>query len=271
MYQAKRVKSIETLLPRDVFSSKDAPVLVLASDGEQYVSKVQRSHTDKGVVKEWICGHFLKLWELPVPDFAIVDVQKHHVPMGFHRDYQPFHFDRPAFGSHYLEGAKDVTLITELPTYRSRKLTGELLKLALFDMLTANIDRHGGHYNMLISGNAKPRFYAIDHEMAMDCLDFGNPPSLQTEQESLVNSILFQTYVTANDRNKVSGSINSYENFVSDVKVLADHVSAIIAAMPTEWQQALPNAEATLRATIFTDDWLDKTWTTYLSYLKDAA
>jgi hypothetical protein len=115
MFVAKRLKSLENLRTVDVRDTKTAPVRIRASDLKNYMVKAQTHPTSKGVIKEWLCGHFLKIWNLPVPDFAVIDVQKHHVPPLFHKDYQPFHFDRPAFGSLMDSNALDVNEVLDSP------------------------------------------------------------------------------------------------------------------------------------------------------------
>jgi hypothetical protein len=267
MFVAKRLKSLENLRTVDVRDTKTAPVRIRASDLKNYMVKAQTHPTSKGVIKEWLCGHFLKIWNLPVPDFAVIDVQKHHVPPLFHKDYQPFHFDRPAFGSLMDSNALDVNEVLDSPEAYQKGLSnseGELLLIALFDLWTSNVDRHEDNYNMIYSGDAIPKFRPIDHEMALDFLDFGHPPELQTENESLIDSVLFRTYVSAKRRKKVISDTEHFDQFVDKTTAIRQHLPRIISAMPAEWQTPVPGLENRLLETIFAPDWLDKTWRTYL-------
>ena len=269
MYVAPRLKSTETLRRENVIDSKDSPIRLLASDRHDYVVKVQRYATSKGVVKEWLCGHFLKLWDLPVPDFAVIDIQKQHVPIGFHREYQPFHFDRPAFGSKAVPGVQEVTLFDSFPQSRSKELRADLLGIALFDIWTSNIDRHDGHYNMLYATSGRARYIPIDHEMCLDFLDWGNAPSLQTENESVIDSLLFRTYVNARARRRMERSPAGRTQFVNHIARCREYLPQVIQQMPLEWQGAIPDLIDQLASTIFTEDWLNTVWETYLSFLNN--
>lgn len=270
MFVAKRLKSLENLRIEDVRGTKTLPVRLRASDFKNYIVKAQTHPTSKGVIKEWLCGHFLKIWNLPVPDFAVIDVQRHHVPPLFHPDYQPFHFERPAFGSLVDINALDVNEVLDSPEVYQKGLSnseGELLLIALFDIWTSNLDRHEKNYNMIYSGESIPKFRPIDHEMALDFLDFNHPPEVQTENESLIDSVLFRTYVSALRRKKVISDTAHFDQFVDKTTAIKAYLSEIISSMPTEWQTPIPNLENRLMETIFAPNWLNKTWQTYLSYL----
>ena len=101
MFNAPHLKSLEMLQRNRVFAgTQRLPVLVRAEDRKYYVTKVQRTPQDYTVVREWLGAHLLKVWGLPVPDFAVVQVQAHHVPVGFHPRLTAYEFSRPAFDKH---------------------------------------------------------------------------------------------------------------------------------------------------------------------------
>ena len=271
MYQAPNLKSIEELRTVDVRSTNTNPIRIRATDFREYIVKTQPRATSKGVIKEWLCAHFLKLWNLPVPDFAVISVQPHHIPALLHRDLQPFYFDRPAFGSLLVSDALDVNDTFHYPGQYQKGLSnssGELLYIALFDLWCSNADRHSQNYNLLYSADQIPKFIPIDHEQCLDTIAFGHDPELLTENVCLTDSKLFRQYVTRSTlkriRQDTKGAKRQFDGYV---QTCFERLPHIIEAMPEEWQTATPELEKLLLQTIFAKSWLDQTWRTYLSYL----
>ncbi len=276
MYIPPTLTSIEELRPADVVADTlTKPIRLLASDFNDYYVKVQRSQQDAGVVKEWLAAHFLKLWELPVPDFTVVQILPEHVPVGFHPDYQPYHFDRPAFASRAEENALEVSKLLETPNDYQRNLSGiggELIWLALFDVWISNNDRHANHYNLMYSAAEAPKFLPIDHGLTLDSIDYGNDPERQTENDNLSDSPVFDRFVTRKEMVDFGhGAAERRALFREKAEACKTNLKDIIAQMPEAWQLAKPTLHHDLQSTIFSDQWLATTWETYLGFLESAA
>lgn len=76
------------------------PVRVFCNDLNYYVCKYA---TGVGfpymLFNEYIAACFLKIWNLPVPDFGFVHIKPEHVKLTGY----PFHFfEKPCFGSLYM-------------------------------------------------------------------------------------------------------------------------------------------------------------------------
>jgi hypothetical protein len=79
--EVKYLKSIKEILPEDCFATGGSkPVKVFCNDWNDYVCKY---FTGKGfasgLFNEYLATSFLKLWNVNVPDFAFVRVQKDHL------------------------------------------------------------------------------------------------------------------------------------------------------------------------------------------------
>ena len=115
---------------------------------------------------EWICGKLAKALRLPIPAFAIAEVDEMLVAMsavdGVHELGR-----RYAFGSQAIEGAQEITFTQALT------LPLELrARVLLFDWWIRNEDRilgaKGGNPNLLTTGSASPEPWLIDHHTAFD-------------------------------------------------------------------------------------------------------
>ena len=201
MYTAPRLRSIEMLQPSKIFmGTAYHPIRVRANDLKYYVTKVQATPTDETVVREWLGGHFLKIWKLPVPDFAVINVSAEHIPDGLHRRLTAYEFSRPAFGSLYLDDADYVMEANALAgTYQVKQseVTTDLTRLALADLWLCNNDRNWNNYNLLYRFPPNAQFVPIDHERLFDHGSPGEPLSLQTDSENLSATPLYQNFVSA--------------------------------------------------------------------------
>ena len=245
---------------------------VRATDFRDYIVKRQAAPGHKGVYKEWLCAHFLKLWDLPVPDFAVIEVQPQHIPPFLHAHVQPHHFRLPAFGSLVVGYALDAGEILRSPGQYQKELSSsnsDLLELSLFDFWVSHTDRRHGNYNLLYGGGKAPRFIPIDHESALDSIDYGNPPEEQMYQDSLLSSPLVRDYVSRSQIRDILHEPEPYEiAFRRKVAECRESISAIISAMPDAWRRAYPDLETVLLRTIFEEKWLSTTWLHYLDFLQ---
>lgn len=115
---------------------------------------------------EWIGGKLAKALRLPIPDFAVVEVDEVLVAMsavdGVHELGRRF-----AFGSQAIPGAQEVTFTQTIAL--SQDLRARVL---LFDWWIQNEDRIlsaiGGNPNILTTGSDPVEAFLIDHHNAFD-------------------------------------------------------------------------------------------------------
>ncbi|MEM7574569.1 MAG: HipA family kinase [Bacteroidota bacterium] len=268
--------TIETLQKENVYPTGETPIKLRANDRAYYVTKPMRGPSDIGVVRELLAASFLKIWGLPVPDFAIINVKPEHIPQSpfLHSRLQVEHLKRPAFGSRYNEQADHASRLMQFASdyqVNLSNISGELLSIALFDMWLQNDDRNENNLNLLYSHPPNPRFIPIDHGSLFGWGEPGQSLAIQTEHDSLVYSSLFQTFVKAKSRKRYSRSAGSFADFKKSVELCKATLPKILNSSPQEWLAPLPQLQHRLEATIFTDEWLNIVWRTFTQYLHSSS
>ena len=148
---------------RKIEQGRTEPYLCGANDGNEYVVKGKTTQ-GKGRIVEYICAHIGKAFELPIPDFNIIEVPD------FLLEYDPaYQMDigsGPAFASMYIPQLQEVNLsIVDI-------IDNDLLQdVFLFDYWIRNEDRTlgdtGGNPN-LIFRPVDEQLYVLDHNLAFD-------------------------------------------------------------------------------------------------------
>ena len=271
MYTAPRLSSIEMLQPAKIFlGTAYNPISIRAEDFQFYVTKPQTTPNDETVLREWIGGHFLKLWQLPVPDFAIIDVNPAHIPDGLHRRLTAYEFSRPAFGSRYVP---DATYVNETDAkagayqVRQTNVATELIQLALFDLWLANNDRNWNNYNLLYRFPPHARFLPIDHEKLFDHGPPGSELSLQTDNENLSATPVFGAFVSRSQIRIHLQEGTTRQAFLIKVEDCRQALPDILDEMPHEWSRLCPSLIDRCAQTIFDRGWLDRVWQQHLIQL----
>ena len=140
------------------------PYLCGANDGNQYVVK-GNSTLGKGRIVECICGHIGKAFELPIPDFDIIDVPDYLL------EYDGVLSQElgagPAFASMFIPQLQEINLSTV------NKLDTELLQdIFLFDYWVKNEDRTLGDTGKgnpnLVYRPIDDQLYVLDHNLAFE-------------------------------------------------------------------------------------------------------
>ena len=142
------------------------PFLCRSAKGMGYFVKGIVGAGAEALRAEWIGGKLAKALKLPIPDFAVVEVDEALVAMsavdGVHELGRRF-----AFGSQAVVGAQEITFT------QAHTLPLELrARVLLFDWWIRNEDRilgaKGGNPNLLATGSASPETWLIDHHTAFD-------------------------------------------------------------------------------------------------------
>lgn len=150
------------------------PFLVRAEDDALYVAK-GRETTQRGLIAEWVCAHLAKALELPIPDFALLDVPQELL--------EALDNEGNALGAGFVFGSRQATGVQEFAITQLKRIHAEeRRKLLAFDWWVENADRsltpHGGNPNLLWHA-AEGRLLVIDHNLAFDQA-FDEPAFLAT-------------------------------------------------------------------------------------------
>ena len=272
MYTAPELHSLEVLQRHRIFTgTQRVPVAVRANDLRYYVTKVQATPQDYTVIREWLGAHFLKLWDLPVPDFAVINVQPQHVPVGFHPRLTAYEFSRPAFGSLLLKDVDHVNATFAAATNYQVGLahaSDQLIRLALFDRWLSNDDRNFNNYNLLYRGSGPSAgFIPIDHEALFGHGEPSPPLSLQSANENLAYTPLFATFVSNRRLRAYLTEEHQLNRFQTEVRACAEALPAVIDAMPASWRALCNTLTDDCRQTIFASDRLSLVWKDHLEQL----
>lgn len=269
----KKLYSITPLVSENVRETMMKPILVFCSDLEYYYCKYKRSHYGDELFNEYLGASFLKIWELGVPDFALVEIHQEHIPIGLHADIQPFYFGAPCFGSKYSRSYSEVDLIShQLSDSQKRtfKRRNEILEIALFDLWVANEDRNVNNYNLLFDVANENRILPIDHQFIFNSNSLRRGLSQLTETDSLIYTpfftSLFGKRVLA-DENLLRGI---EDKFYLCTQKCRSQLDRILAAVPKEWNLGLEEKRQMLETSIFSPQWIEECWKHFQEYISEA-
>lgn len=229
--------SIESIR-RVIDTNGSRPVVVLVDDLEDYACKYDASSK---LISEYLAHCFLRIWELPILDAAIVQILPEHVGTSILSNRtQLHHFNKPCFGLRYNNLATDASNLlvglksdyNELQKFQNRY---DLLKIGLFDLWIANTDRSINNYNLLINSNkGYYEITPIDHSDIFDGCRLGQDLAQLTEYDSILSSDLAKTLLYNNKKiaEETRLLLNNFPNFVTACN---NALPEIVAGIPNDW------------------------------------
>ena len=243
----------------DTYGSR--PLLVTCEDFRDWVCKYDRF--PKYLFNELIASEFAKIWNIRTPETAFIKVKPEHIPLEKFPQLYIRWFDKECFGSLYLENSKEIDqsiiLMFDNKSFR-RKLADKeyFLKIALFDIWTANEDRNHNNFNLLlyISAEQMNFFYAIDHVniFNMSFLDYGIEDL--TEEDSIIKTDLAKI-LFGNDRKLTDIVNNLIENFYL-YTVECEKLEDILALVPESWNIDIRLIKDRIIQNLFSQEWKTK-------------
>lgn len=268
----KRLMSIQKVDESQVFQTGYEPLLVYATDFQYYVCKYNTSNVTANMLfREWMNAHFLKIWELNVPDFCLIDLKPNHKP-----DSKPnIKHQIPLFGSLYDSQNREVDeFISGMPQSQKGKFRqkNDLLKLAIFDLWTSNEDRSHNNYNLLLKySGGQIDFVPIDggnlfHTGNQDKENF----SLSYE-ESLISSPLMRVLFSGRELSNRENIALLQENYYFCISKCKEQLYEIIQGTPKEWLINNQLEFNRLGNFLFKESWLTDVFNTFLSHLQHLA
>lgn len=247
------------------------PVLVLCDDFNDYVVKYQRSPIATALFNEHIGASFLKIWDLHVPDFDLVIVDRAHIEKLHHSRIQPHYFDSPCFGSKFSRDFNDFTqLVTSSPSSGLKKFVykDELLKIALFDIWVSNEDRNFQNTNLMYDLRNGNRFVPIDHVLIFSGSNLKYGLSQLTFNDSILSfngmKILFKKKELL-DSVMIEGL---KEKYYLCIETCNEKLDQIVASVPEEWNIHIEETTRLIRARIFNERWIDESWINFISFIQ---
>ena len=234
----KYLTSIKEIIPEDCFNTRGShPVKVYCNDGNDYVCKYFSGvGTATGLFNEYLAARFLQLWDLKVPEFAIVRVQKHHLE---HVSLPRHYFDIPCFGSSYNKNLKEIDKF--FMGWPSRKVMMEailkdFLKIGLFDIWLSNEDRHFDNFNLLYNFETD-RLVPIDHVQIFNGNNLDKEAYQIADNESILSAPFMIGIFSRNLQQQLKEHRLTIEGeFKSYLRNCYENLDHILLQTPPEWR-----------------------------------
>lgn len=246
------------------YETGDLPVLVLCSDGQQYICKYMRPNATIAykLACEFMGALFADAWRITTPPFAIIQIKPAH----WASISTPHSYSTPVIGFRKIDGVIDITPTTYQQVKVGKQALYQLLKIALFDFWIANEDRTYNNANLLyqLENNA---IISIDYGGILNNVSFDYPLTQLTETDSILCADIFAHIAShvANDQlnNAVSHLLKDYQGCMSCAK----GQTLQLANIPKEWNVPITKIQAKTNE-LFSDKWIEDTWTNFVECLK---
>ena len=176
------MEKINTIsLIQELDTDGHSPMEFICSNGSVYYVKYRSGKSfDKReincLVFEMICTKLLKALSTPTPEQALVTITpdsyfKHQLKA----NRRTLKDGIIAWGSKQIEQAdivKGIELLLKQKEFNRYSNPSDLIKIAIFDLWTDNVDRHSENYNLLVGvEDKKLKIIAIDHAFAFGGLN----------------------------------------------------------------------------------------------------
>lgn len=249
-----------------------SPILVLASDKNEYVCKYHRSANPSfsgNLINEYLASEFLKCWNIYAPVSGFIKFKVEHIEgLGLQHSW----FDIPCFGSCYDSYANEIDALTSTSNSLVRKgmqKKDTFLKIALFDIWLSNEDRNLGNYNLLLDTINQNIIFPIDHEKIFNSNSLRQRKICSiTYEDSLISSPFTSTlYSKKKLANK--GFLDELKKyFYICINNCEAKLPTIIESIPNEWCNDKSNLEKLLTDNIFQDNWKDQCFQLFLEFIQ---
>lgn len=261
----KRISSIQTANKQ--YDTGDKPLLLLCDDMQYYVCKHSMGGNGMSLLCEYMAASFLRLWQLPVPDFSYVSINYEHVK---HFNIPKQYVERFGFASKYERHYQEVTQFTENPDVQKQlgymDNREDFIKIALFDLWLANEDRSFNNYNLLIDVQNNYRFVAIDHGAILNTRMLNNRISLLRDSESLLQTPMFgKLFKTSDFSYEYTKELKEY--FYICVHECKRNFHEILEAVPDDWNLNIKQIENKIIQEVFSPEWEEQVLGAFFDYI----
>jgi len=266
--------SIEPI--QKVYSTQREPVLVRSNDLGYYVCKHSIHAPCDLLFNEFLAARFLSVWKIYSLTPNLITIKEEHLPQKFYSgQLQPASLKHTLIGFPFIKNQKDITLLDNgfEANYSDRKRIvkpEELIYVALFDLWLGNDDRNWNNYNLLLESKSDGyHFIPIDHETIFNSNSLSYGINIQTEQDSLIYTPLFKNIVTKRlVKNIFEKEKIIREDFYLCIAKCKNELDKIWEELPHDWNISIDTKRELILKNIFSSEWRDDVFRTFLIYLK---
>lgn len=266
--------SIEPI--QKVYQTQREPVLVRCNDLRYYVCKHSKNAPCDSLFNEFLASRFLAIWNIYSLSPAFITIIEEHLPLKFYSgQLQPASLKHTLIGFPFISDQKEVTLLESgfRDTYSEQKRIlnpEELVQIALFDLWLSNDDRNWNNYNLLIESKSDGyHFIPIDHETIFNGNSLNYGQSIQTEQDSLIYTPLFECVITKKlIKSILQESKTVRKDFYLCIANCKNELDKFLEEIPHDWNISIDIKRELILKNIFSSKWQDEVFLTFLIYLK---
>ncbi|PRY98288.1 HipA family kinase [Marinilabilia salmonicolor] len=245
---------------KEIPTDGHTPLKVLGDDYNQYVVKaLKNSHDKNSLINEFLGYYFLRLWDIPTPEVAVVSIDPELISQteGLSVRHKPFLYENICFGSQWIENSIELEAFISLDKFK-RELNNpeDFFRLALFDIWIANEDRNPGNNNLLLcpDGEKLITITAIDHAfiLASGGYDYLMPEELMfSYNESILHHQACRTL-----KRKIKADIiwmdKARESFYLCIEECRQHFDEICGYIP-DGLEFTPEEQQNIHAFLFSE------------------
>lgn len=266
----KNVKAIKPITHKYPTQGSE-PVLVQGNDFNNWICKYKDVNK---LFSELLASEFARLWEIKVPDTALVWIDYDLCVKDFDnkKGLERRFFERECFGSLFLKEAIDVnqTLVSSKEFTKKIKNKEDLLKIALFDIWLSNEDRNSNNYNLLLESGTSGYtiMYVIDHaDIFNSALAYKYDIYEINQDDTILNSTLANLLLKNNTKivNNVDFLLNSFSDLANKCN---ENLDPILKKVPPKWNIDLEAYRDKIQF-IFSSDWLERCNKLFRSYTQE--
>lgn len=224
-----------------------SPMEFICSNGSVYYVKYRSGKSfDKReincLVFEMICTKLLKALSIPTPEQALVTITPDsYFKQQLKANRRTLKDGIIAWGSKQIEQAdivKGIELLLKQKEFNRYSNPSDLIKIAIFDLWTDNVDRHSENYNLLVGvEDKKLKIIAIDHAFAFGGLNGMNTFNEKTSPnlvKKLIKSEFFRSIVKFISQEERIEIANEFLTLIGNVNI-EDIVNEIFDEIPVTW------------------------------------
>ena len=265
--------SIEPI--QKAYPTQREPVLVRCNDLHYYVCKHSKNSPCDVLFNEFIASRFLAIWGIYSLPPTFVSVKEEHLPEKFYSGIlQPASLKHTLIGFPFLKNCKEITLMDSgfKGNYSEiNKIVNpeSLIQIALFDLWLGHDDRNWNNYNLLMQSKADGYYFVpIDHETIFSGNTLPHGINIQTEQDSLIFTPLFDAVVSKRlIRSELKDVETVKKDFYLCISNCKNELNKILEEIPHDWNISIDTKRELILKNIFSSEWQDMVFCNFLIYL----
>lgn len=236
------------LLIQELETDGHSPMQFICSNGSDYYVKYRSGKSfDKQeincLVFEILCTKLLNSLAVPTPDQALVTITpdsyfKHQLKA----NRRTIRDGVVAWGSKRIEQSdlvKGIELVLKRNEFNRYSNPRDLIKIAIFDLWTDNVDRHSENYNLIVGvDDKKLKIFAIDHAFAFGGLNgmhTFNEKTAPNLNKKLIKSDFFRSIATFISKEERIFIVNDFLTLIVGLDI-EDIVNEVFDEIPLNWE-----------------------------------